>query len=109
MVRLMTADDAFAAKVVAARLGVEGIVWELRGGVDGPYPFGPVQVFVTEADLAEAQAVLAAVSPLDEEEADRDEVDAAGRRNRHTVLVGAGAISLLALGAAELVRLLTLR
>jgi hypothetical protein len=109
MVRLMTADDGFGAKVVVARLGVEGIVWELRGGVDGPYPFGPVHIFVTEADLAEARAVLAAVSPLDEAEEDRDEADDAVRRNRHAVLVGAGVIGLLALGAAELVRLLTPR
>ena len=109
MVRLMTADDAFSAKVVVARLGVEGIVWELRGGVDGPYPFGPVHIFVTEADLAEAQAVLAAVSPLDEAEEDRDEGDDSDRRNRHTLLVGAGVVGLLALAAAELVRLLALR
>jgi hypothetical protein len=109
MVRLMTADDAFSAKVVAARLGVEGIVWELRGGVDGPYPFGPVHIFVTEADLAEAQAVMAAVAPLDEAEEDRDETDAASRRYRHTVLVGAGVVGLLALAAAELVRLLAPR
>src|SRR6478752_2808452 len=34
MVRLMTADDAFGAKVVVAQLGVEGILWELKGGVD---------------------------------------------------------------------------
>ena len=87
MVRLLTLDDAFGAKVVAARLGVEGIVWELRGGVDGPYPFGPVHVFVTEEDLAEARAVLAAVAPLDEE-AER------GRRGRarYRARGGAGVI-----------------
>ncbi len=84
-------------------------MWELRGGVDGPYPFGPVHIFVTEADLAEAQAVLAAVAPLDEAEEDRDETDAASRRYRHTVLVGAGVVGLLALAAAELVRLLAPR
>ena len=60
MVRLVTAEDAFDAQVLAARLGVEGILWELRGSVDGPYPIGPVQVFVAEDDLPEARAVLAA-------------------------------------------------
>ena len=72
----MTADDGFTAKVVAARLGVEGIVWELRGGVDGPYPFGPVHVFVPETELAEAQALLAATAPLEEEIGDGDDEEA---------------------------------
>ncbi len=108
MVRLMTADDAFEAKVVVAQLGGEGIVWELRGGVDGPYPFGPVHVFVTEGDLAEARAVLAAAAPLDEEEDDPEdgEVD---RHDRRTLLAASAVLGLLALGAAELVRLLALR
>ena len=107
MVRLMTADDGFSAKVVAAQLGVEGIVWELRGGVDGPYPFGPVHVFVTAADLDEARAVLASAAPLDEED-DGDEPRPRGS-DRRTMLVGAAVLGLLALGAAELVRLLALR
>ncbi len=114
MVRLLTLDDAFGAKVVAARLGVEGIVWELRGGVDGPYPFGPVHVFVTEEDLAEARAVLAAVAPLDEEaeEEEEDESGTApgeGRNDRRAMMLGAALLGLLALAAAELVRVLALR
>ena len=48
MVRLATVQSGFEAKVLAARLGAEGIVWELRGGVDGPYPMGPVTVLVDE-------------------------------------------------------------
>ena len=75
MVRLMTAEDAFGAKVVVAQLGVEGILWELKGGFDGPYPFGPVQVFVAEADLAQAQAVLASTAPLDADRDEQDELD----------------------------------
>ena len=58
-------------------------MWELRGGVDGPYPFGPVHIFVTEADLAEARAVLAAVSPLDEEDEDDDDDEAAATAGAH--------------------------
>ena len=112
MVRLLTLDDAFGAKVVAARLGVEGIVWELRGSVDGPYPFGPVHVFVTEEDLAEARAVLAAVAPLDEEAEEEDEPGTApgeGRNDRRAMMLGAALLGLLALAAAELVRVLALR
>ena len=108
MVRLMTADDGFGAKVVAARLGVEGIVWELRGGVDGPYPFGPVHVFVPESELAEAQALLAATAPLDEENGDGDDEEAravAARHRRRTggrSLVGARPCSgLLALACGR--------
>ena len=46
MVHLLTVGGAFQAKVLAARLGSEGIVVSLRGAVDGPYPFGDVFVDV---------------------------------------------------------------
>jgi len=110
MVRLMTADDAFGAKVVVAQLGVEGIIWELKGSVDGPYPFGPVQVYVAESDLAEARAVLAATAPLDPDRDEQDELDeleaAWSRRSRRSALSAAAVVGLLGLVVAELVRLL---
>jgi hypothetical protein len=59
MVPLTTAASPFAARVLAAHLGAEGIVWELRGNVDGPYPVGPVEVLVAEGDLALAREVVA--------------------------------------------------
>jgi hypothetical protein len=46
MLRLMTAANAVEARIIAARLGSEGIVWELRGSVDGPLAIGPVEVLV---------------------------------------------------------------
>lgn len=58
MVPLTTAANPFAARVLAAHLGAEGIVWELRGNVDGPYPVGPVDVLVCEEDLALAREVV---------------------------------------------------
>jgi hypothetical protein len=58
MVPLTTAANPFAARVLAAHLGAEGIVWELRGNVDGPYPVGPVEVLVAESDLALAREVV---------------------------------------------------
>ncbi len=64
MVRLLTAGDGFEAKLVVARLGAEGVLWELRGGVDGPYPMGPVHVYVDEADLEVAREVMAAVEEV---------------------------------------------
>jgi hypothetical protein len=112
MVRLVTAEDAFGAKVLAARLGVEGIIWELRGGVDGPYPLGPVQVFVTEEDLAEARAVLASTTPLDDGPYDDDEghdTEDTWRTSvprRRALVVGVAAVALLGLACAELLRVL---
>lgn len=59
MVRLVTVHDGFEAKLLAARLGAEGVVWQLRGAVDGPYPMGPVDVLVEDDRLAEARELLA--------------------------------------------------
>ena len=69
MVRVAATRDAFEARVIAARLGAEGIVWELRGALDGPYPVGQVEVLVEE-DAADAARELLAleVDPSDIEE-----------------------------------------
>ena len=58
MVRLTTVGTSFHARVIAARLGSEGIVTDLRGNVDGFYPVGDVHVYVDQEDLAEAQEIL---------------------------------------------------
>jgi Putative prokaryotic signal transducing protein len=58
MVPLTTTASSFEARVLAAHLGAEGIVWELRGNVDGPYPVGPVVVLVAEDDLDLAREVV---------------------------------------------------
>ncbi len=60
MVRLATVNNSFHARVIAARVGAEGIVTELRGNLDGPYPMGDVHVFVEETDLPTAQELLMA-------------------------------------------------
>jgi hypothetical protein len=70
MVPVLRAEGTFHARVVAARLGSEGIVTQLRGNVDGPYPMGSVEVLVTEDDLEAARELLLA----DEVEASFDEV-----------------------------------
>jgi hypothetical protein len=58
MVRLATVRSTFHARVIAARLGAEGIVVQLRGNVDGVYPVGDTHVFV-EADAVDtAREVL---------------------------------------------------
>jgi hypothetical protein len=58
MVRLATVGTSFHARVIAARLGSEGIVTDLRGNVDGLYPVGDVHVYVDQEDLAEAREIL---------------------------------------------------
>ncbi|MGC8626605.1 MAG: hypothetical protein ACP5VR_03450 [Acidimicrobiales bacterium] len=57
MVHLRTVPDPWQARVLAARLGAEGILTELRGNLSGPYPFGPVQVLV-EAEKHDLAAQL---------------------------------------------------
>jgi hypothetical protein len=71
MVRLATVTSSFHARVIAARLGSEGIVTDLRGNVDGLYPVGEVHVYVDATELPEAQELLMA----DEVESAFDEFD----------------------------------
>ena len=60
MVRLATVRNSFHARVIAARVGSEGMVTELRGNVDGMYPVGEVHVFVAEDDYESARELLLA-------------------------------------------------
>jgi hypothetical protein len=60
MVHVRTVSTSFHARVIAARLGAEGIVTQLRGNVGGPYPFGEVSVWVGESDAEEAAELLLA-------------------------------------------------
>jgi len=100
MVPLTTVANSVAARILAAHLGSEGIVWELRGNVDGPYPLGPVEVLVAEDDLDLARELL--VEPEDVElpaEADVPAAEAApGSRARWVVLVAGLVAAALILG-----------
>src|SRR3954468_4079943 len=71
MVHLRTVPNSFHARVIAARLGADGIVAQLRGPVDGMYPIGNVMVFVDEDDLDTARELLMA----DEVESAFDEIE----------------------------------
>ena len=47
--------------MIAARLGAAGIVTQLRGGgIEGPYPMGPIEVLVSEDDFDDARELLLA-------------------------------------------------
>jgi hypothetical protein len=108
MVRLTTVASAFEAKVLAARLGSEGVVCELRGGVDGPYPFGLVHVYVEEPMLDEARFLLVDVEPLPVDEADELLARALPMRNPATSLwwLVAVLLALLALAGASMARVI---
>lgn len=60
MVHVRTVPTTFHARVLAARLGSEGIVTELRGNVGGPYPIGDVSVWVCRDDAELAAELLLA-------------------------------------------------
>jgi hypothetical protein len=60
MVHVRTVSSAFHARVIAARLGADGIVTQLRGNM-GSFPaFGQVSVWVNEADAETAAELLMA-------------------------------------------------
>jgi len=68
MIPVALARSGFEAKLLAARLGSEGVIWELRGDVDGLYPVGGIEVLVPSDEAERARDVL--FDPVDDE-ADR--------------------------------------
>lgn len=72
MVPLVRVGSGFAARVLVARLGSEGIMTQLRGAVDTPWPIGEVEVLVPSDDLEVACGLLLA----DEVEAAFDSTEA---------------------------------
>jgi hypothetical protein len=84
MVPVVRVADGFHARVIAARLGSEGIVTQLRGGIDSPYPMGAVEVLVGEDDLEDAKALLLAddVESAFTEDDDEDDDEPSYSRRR---------------------------
>jgi hypothetical protein len=75
MLPVATTSSSFEARVIAARLGAEGIVWELRGD-DGVYPVGRVEVLVGQDDVDVARELLAVEGEaLDGEDDEPEDVD----------------------------------
>jgi Putative prokaryotic signal transducing protein len=83
MVAVTRVTDPMTARILAARLGAAGIVWQLRGG-DGLYPLGPVDVLVEEDDLVAARALL---GEADVEDVEWRASSARWRRRRMAVAV----------------------
>ena len=92
MVHLRTVQNDFHARVIAARLGAEGMLTQVRGG-SGIYPGGESSVFVAEPDLDSALELLLADEVEDAFVPRIYDVDRALRRRRLLVIT---AIVLLA-------------
>jgi hypothetical protein len=61
MVHLTTVGSAFEGRVLVARLGADGILAQLRGASEGPYPLpGTVDVLVDAEQIDEARQLLVA-------------------------------------------------
>jgi len=61
MVHLLCVQQEFHARVIAARLGSDGILTEMRPPLGGPYPLpGEVHLYVGEDDVQLARALLSA-------------------------------------------------
>jgi hypothetical protein len=107
MVPLATTRSAFEAQVLAARLGAEGIVWQLRGGsADSMYPLGEVDVLVAADDLEKAYEVLQVADEAEWAEREGDDV-ALGRDLTQwwmAAIVGAFVFGFIALRILSLVR-----
>jgi hypothetical protein len=58
MVPVTIAANAVEARILAARLGAAGMLWDLRDNVGAPYQVGPVEVLVEEDKLEAARELL---------------------------------------------------
>jgi hypothetical protein len=100
MVHLVTPSSSFEAQVVAARLGAEGVVWQLAGPVGGPLPLSEVSVLVDEADLVRAREILLlgepapSGGPVELDAVVDPGVERSGRRRGMAVLMVAGVLVL---------------
>jgi hypothetical protein len=109
LVRLFTTLDQFEAKVAVAKLGAEGIVCELRGGISSAYPFGPVHVYVELTRVDEAREILT----VDDDGGDGIDFDGAAtaerlahRRARTRWVAVLGLLVVVAFGFARLAMML---
>jgi hypothetical protein len=64
MVHLVSVHDEFEARLIAARLGSDGILTEIRAPLGSPYPLmGELQIYVGEGDLSLAKELLVSPEP----------------------------------------------
>jgi hypothetical protein len=94
MRHLMTVQGTFHGRVLAARLGAEGVLVELRGLTDGPYPLqGAVEIFVDAPHYDEAREILladAVDAAFDSDDQVSDDPVSDGPVSDHGALAGPG-------------------
>jgi len=119
LVPLVTGLSDFEAKLLAAQLGADGILWQTRGILDSIYPFGGIDVLVPADQFDDARQVLALVvdaAPVEATAGARSTsgaVDAALVSDRVALAVGRstwwlGVVAMAAVVAVVMVRVLAL-
>jgi hypothetical protein len=106
VVPLLVVTSGFQARVVAARLGADGIPVQLTGSVDGPYPVGTTTLWVLAADEMEARELLLideAEWCLRDVDAQPDADAAAGRERPRPLLPLLLAVPLVGVALSSLV------
>lgn len=73
LVRVLTTSSVPEGEVAKARLEDEGIPVLLKGGAEGPYPTGPVHLFVPAEFEVQARLSLAGTLPDAEDGAGRED------------------------------------
>jgi len=61
LTRVFATTDQFAGELMKGRLEAEGIQVLLKGEIEGPYPSGPVYLWVARSDATRAKAVIDSV------------------------------------------------
>lgn len=70
LVRVLTTPSIPEGEIAKARLEDEGIPVLLKGGAEGPYPTGPVHLFVPAEFEVQARLVLAETPDVAQPDAD---------------------------------------
>jgi hypothetical protein len=65
MVPLVVTASAFEAQVLCARLGADGILTQMRGAAQGPYPLPGLVTVLVEADQADDARQLLLVDQVE--------------------------------------------
>ena len=73
LVRVLTTSSVPEGEIAKARLEDEGIPVLLKGGAEGPYPTGPVHVFVPAEFEVQARLILAGTSMEPDDVMGRDD------------------------------------
>lgn len=111
MVHLVSVHDEFHARVIAARLGSDGVLTEVRPPLGGPYPLpGELQLFVDEDDAQLARALLQADEDESAASLEEEATFDAGEPERQPLLaaplrMGLAGIAVLAVAALLLAAL----